>query len=97
MTGAGFAYSCTVTYSCLLSWSAQEAKAAIRNGTIPCTKDMAFILAATQIHIEDLAAADRFKMDARPFPAGTKAKYYMPLTFKVAQHPRVIHLSSSDI
>ena len=60
----------------------QNAKMSVHDGSLPCTKELAMILAATRIHIEDLARLGKFQTPPRPFP-NVKAKGMIPVTLKV--------------
>ena len=60
----------------------QEAKLAVRNGTLPVRMELAVILTATQIHIEELQRARAFSTTLKPLP-NVKVKNYFPEGLKV--------------
>ena len=68
----------TEPYSLLL----QDAKLAVRNGTLPVRLELAVILTATQIHIEELQRARAFATTSKPLP-NVKVKHYFPEGLKV--------------
>jgi hypothetical protein len=60
----------------------QDAKNDVRNGKLPVRKELAIMLAAIHIHIEDLERLRTYVTVARPLP-NVKVKGYLPVDFKV--------------
>jgi hypothetical protein len=60
----------------------QEARYAVRSGKIPVRLELAVILTATQIHVEELARLRAFVTPPKPLP-NVKVKGFFPADLKV--------------